>query len=58
MMIRIAAVAVLAFAAALPAQAQNIPDVENTDKDFEAIYGVLPGFMNAYPKQRSPAPGP
>jgi len=50
MMIRIAAVAVLAFAAALPAQAQNIPDVENTDKDFEATYGVLPGFMKVYPK--------
>lgn len=43
------AAATLSFAA--PAFAQTLPSVEETYKDIEATYGVLPGFMKIYPKQ-------
>ena len=33
------------------AGAQEAPSLENTYKDIEAVYGVVPEYMKVYPKQ-------
>jgi AhpD family alkylhydroperoxidase len=49
----LAPVAVITIlASGLPAaQAQQAPTLEQTYKDIEATYGVLPEYMKVYPKQ-------
>lgn len=48
---RLAAVAAAAYLATTAfSAAADLPTVEETYKDIEASYGVLPGFMKAYPK--------
>ena len=48
----ILAIAATAFGVAGPAFAQQAaaPTAEQTYKEIEATYGVLPGFVKAYPK--------
>lgn len=48
---RLAAVTAAAlFSMTALAVAAELPSVEKTYKEIEATYGVLPGFMKAYPK--------
>lgn len=48
---RLAAVTAAAlFSMTALAVAAELPTVEETYKEIEATYGVLPGFMKAYPK--------
>ena len=47
----ISLVAIVSLGATMRAEAQETASVENTYKDVEATYGVLPTFIKLYPKQ-------
>lgn len=47
--LRLAAIAATIAVSASFATAQDLPSVEETYKEIEATYGVVPGFMKAYP---------
>lgn len=49
-MMKLVAVAVLAVATTSTAGAQQLPTPEQTYAEIEAAYGVVPGFMKAYPQ--------
>jgi AhpD family alkylhydroperoxidase len=46
----LAAVSTLAFGISI-AVAQETPSLEETYKDIEAVYGVMPQYMKVYPKK-------
>ena len=48
MIIRVAAIAAIAVSAS-QTFAQQLPSAEETYKEIEATYGIVPGFMKAYP---------
>ena len=46
----LAAISTLAFGS-VTAAARDEPTTEQTYKDIEQVYGVVPGYMKVYPKQ-------